>query len=137
MLNNFELEKSPKLDILKILSISLKSLIYFISEQNLVQIRQVIYEQISFEANVHSAVDHMAVSNAAFSKSFWETQDIVAHVKLVHAGHFPCHVRSSIPHKTSPCRRHSHFHVRRHMSHMACIFAKHCREVENNHPYLL
>ncbi len=33
---------------------------------------------------------------SAFSKSFWKSRDIVAYVKLVHAGHFPRHVRHHV-----------------------------------------
>ena len=35
-------------------------------------------------------------ANVTFSKSFWESQDIVAYVKLVHAGHFLCHIRHHV-----------------------------------------
>ena len=55
---------------------------------------------------------------SAFSKSLWESQDVVAYVKLVNAGHFSCHIRhhvlamfeksdimsDKVSHKTSPHR---------------------------------
>ncbi len=38
----------------------------------------------------------MQTITPAFSKSFWESRDIVAYIKLVQAGHFPCHIRHHV-----------------------------------------